>query len=449
MRLARKIRALPAAAATAAMALAAMLALSISAVRASQTITRNVEQLSTVRAIVADLLHAVVDTDESQRALLVSGLPEYAKRREDARRRVAESIERLRTYAPIPPNNPTQALERSASARIAVLDAILETRVPGAAGAAGEALGADHTMEALLHEVEATNADLDRFLRDGREARRRANVHAIVALVATGYLFGLLAVLVVTWRRAAEAERAQLAERAHRTEFQERFIAILGHDLRNPLSAVRMGLTLLKRTAPNESLGTIDRMNRSVVRMDRMIQQLLDLARSRMGGIRIATAPTSLERIVSDVADELRSAYPGRELVVESAGDLDGAWDADRLQQVASNLINNALCYGPPDEPVRVALRGEDGRVVLSVHNGGPPIADATREALFDPFRRTKGEAPARPSGLGLGLYISRELVRAHGGRIDLQSTSSSGTTFTVELPRAAGDTGEPGAVTR
>jgi signal transduction histidine kinase len=249
----------------------------------------------------------------------------------------------------------------------------------------------------------------------------------------------LLAVLGVAWRRAAEAERAQLAERARQTEFQERFVAILGHDLRNPLSAVRMGLALLRRTAPPESMRTLDRMDRSVARMERMIQQLLDLARSRIGGgIRIAPAPASLERIVNDVAEELRSAHPGRELVVEAGGDLDGAWDADRLQQVASNLINNALCYGSPDEPVRVALRGEDGQVVLSVHNGGAPIPDAIREALFDPFRRGReGAAPASPSGLGLGLYITRELVRAHGGSIDLQSTESSGTTFTVALPRA------------
>jgi signal transduction histidine kinase len=444
MRRVRTIRVLATAATAAALALAAMLATSIAAVRASSSITRSVEHASMGRAIVDDLFYAVVDAEASQRALLTTGRSEYAQRRRDARELAARSIARLHAFEsdPSPRGERALSLERSATVRLALLDAVLDARAPGGAGTQEETVAAataDGTMDALLDDVEAMNAHLDGFLLEGRAARSRANIRAFVALLVTGLLCGLLGVLGLAWRRAAETERAQLAERARQTEFQERFIAILGHDLRNPLSAVRMGLALLQRTAPQESLRTLDRMNRSVARMERMIQQLLDLARSRIGGgIRIELAPASLERIVNDVAEELRGAHPGRELLVESAGDLDGAWDADRLQQVASNLINNALCYGPPDEPVRVAMRGEDGQVVLSVHNGGAPIPDATREALFDPFRRGRGSVPASPSGLGLGLYITRELVRAHGGSIDLQSTATSGTTFTVSLPKGA-----------
>jgi signal transduction histidine kinase len=199
-----------------------------------------------------------------------------------------------------------------------------------------------------------------------------------------------------------------------------------------------MGLATARRSATPEMLKTIDRMNASVDRMNRMIQQLLDLARSRLGGgIPIEPARADLERIVHDVAEELRSTHPERALVVESSGDTGGSWDADRLHQVVSNLIGNALSYGSSDEAVRVALRGREDRVILSVHNGGPPIPAPLQEVLFDPFRRGAKETQQRgTSGLGLGLYISRELVVAHGGAIELDSTETTGTTFTVTLPR-------------
>jgi signal transduction histidine kinase len=186
-------------------------------------------------------------------------------------------------------------------------------------------------MDVLRRDLAQLDDEQDRLLLGGRTARARASVLAIVALVVTGFLFGLLVVLGTAWRRAIDAENARLAERARTIEFQDRFIAILGHDLRTPLSSVKMGLALARRSVPTQTFKTIDRMEASVERMDRMIEQLLDLARSRFGaGIVVEPVAANLESIVHSVTDELRGAHPARALVVEASGNLDGAWDTDR-----------------------------------------------------------------------------------------------------------------------
>jgi len=118
-------------------------------------------------------------------------------------------------------------------------------------------------------------------------------------------------------------------------------------------------------------------------------------------------------------------------------GDLDGEWDPDRLAQVASNLVDNAMAHGPPDGPVRVTAGGDAGTVQLTVHNAGPAIPALLQSVLFDPFRRGHdGEETSRTAGLGLGLYITREIVAGHGGTVEVVSTDAEGSTFRVALPR-------------
>jgi signal transduction histidine kinase len=199
-----------------------------------------------------------------------------------------------------------------------------------------------------------------------------------------------------------------------------------------------MGLHVLRRHAPSEQGSTLDRMASTAARMSRMIDQLLDLTRSRLGsGIAVVPVPTNLGRIVTDVANEARAAHPERALLVETTGDLDGEWDPDRLAQVASNLVGNAMAHGRADVPVRVTARGDAGIVELSVHNAGPAIPAVLRSVLFDPFRRGhEGSETSRTSGLGLGLYITREIVNGHGGTIEVVSTDAEGSTFRVMLPR-------------
>jgi signal transduction histidine kinase len=439
------LRTLPIAVAVAAVSLTAALALSIYAVRSSAAISREVEHTATVRTATAQLRQAVVDAETSQRGFLLTGEPALLYPLRDARSRAQAMVTTLRslTLRNARQEALVRDIERDTADRLAELASVLDAPERGGGSPVREVLGGrtlgQGTMEVLRRDLARMDEEQDSLLLDGRAGRARAGVLAMVALVVTGFLFGLLVVLATAWRRATDAENARLAERARTIEFQDRFIAILGHDLRNPLSSVKMGLGVARRSVPTQALKTIDRMDASVERMERMIQQLLDLARSRFGaGIAVAPAAANLASIVHAVTEELRGAHPARVLVVAATGDLDGAWDADRLQQVVSNLVGNALSYGSLGEPVRIALHGEAERVVLSVHNGGPPIPEPLQKVLFDPFRRGASEAKtASSSGLGLGLYISRALVTAHGGSIELVSSETEGTTFTVTLPRA------------
>jgi len=172
--------------------------------------------------------------------------------------------------------------------------------------------------------------------------------------------------------------------------------------------------------------------------MTRMIDQLLDLAHGRLGGgIPLRTAKTNLGKIVTDVAGEARATHPDRPLVVELLGDLDGEWDPDRLAQVVSNLVENALRHGGADGAVRVTVDGNAKAVAMAVHNHGPAVPDELACVIFDPFRRGElDDTTSRRSGLGLGLYIVREIASAHGGTVDIVSNESDGTTFTLKLPR-------------
>jgi signal transduction histidine kinase len=137
------------------------------------------------------------------------------------------------------------------------------------------------------------------------------------------------------------------------------------------------------------------------------------------------------------VVEEVRLAHPDREVRVVSSGDGTGEWDGDRLAQVITNLVNNALAYSPPGTPVRVETRGVDGSVLLGVHNAGRPIPPELLPHLFEPMTRGRsGDSGSR--SIGLGLFIVANIVHAHGGTIEVRSEEGEGTTFTVKLPRRA-----------
>lgn len=229
-------------------------------------------------------------------------------------------------------------------------------------------------------------------------------------------------------------------EQRGREEFREQFIAMLGHDLRNPLQAVSMSAQQLRRHAvpadgPAHALA--GRILTSVGRMDRMIRQLLDYARSRLGGgMPVERGACDLGEVVRAGVDELRASAPEREVLLELGEGLGGEWDADRLAQVVSNLVGNALVHGDAKAPVSVRAWAERDAVWLAVHNAGAPIPPELLPHVFEPYRRS-GRAGS-PGGLGIGLYISHEVVRAHGGELSVSSTAEQGTTFRVRLPRAA-----------
>jgi len=244
---------------------------------------------------------------------------------------------------------------------------------------------------------------------------------------------------------AEEAARRARAEVETRRKAVDFILGVVGHDLRNPLGAVHMSAALLHTRGGLEGwqARAVERLRSSAGRMGRIIADLLSYTRTRLGhGLPVSPRPASLETLVRKVVDELSSVNPGRTIEIDVQGDVAGEWDPDRLEQVASNLVSNAVDHGDPAAPVRVALRGEGPEVELSVSNSGPGIPPEVLEHLFEPFSRGPEATSRRSSGLGLGLYIAREIVRAHGGEVS--ATSGTETVVSVRLPRsrpAAGGT--------
>lgn len=237
--------------------------------------------------------------------------------------------------------------------------------------------------------------------------------------------------------RALAAQRAALAEKARIQEFQERFLAILGHDLRNPLAAIDMAAALLSQHVTEPAAQRVlDRMRSSSSRMTRMITQILDLTRSRLaGGLEMVRAPMDLSVALQQIVEEMRSAFPGHSIRLD-APSIRGVWDQDRLEQVFSNLIGNAVTHGDAHRPVTVQATARPKYVEVTIHNYGEPISPEAQATLFSAFRRGERDSrTAKTAGLGLGLFISHEIVRGHGGAISLESNAEQGTTFRLTLP--------------
>ena len=226
---------------------------------------------------------------------------------------------------------------------------------------------------------------------------------------------------------------------------RDTFLAILGHDLRSPLSAIANSSLylgspgLLPDGAP---LDAARRINLSASRMNSMIRDLLEYTRTRLGrAIPIAPETVSLENICRIAFDEVRAAHPERTFRLVTSGELVGQFDPARLQQVLSNLLGNAVLHGARNEPIILSARGDSDRITLEVTNYGEAISADHLQVIFNPLVQIpagghggNGEAP---SGLGLGLYIAREIVAMHGGTIVAKSSNEDGTVFSARLPRA------------
>jgi PAS domain S-box-containing protein len=236
-------------------------------------------------------------------------------------------------------------------------------------------------------------------------------------------------------------KKRQEAERRTRAEFEEQLIGIVSHDLRNPLNAITLSVAALLRTedlSERQAKG-VARIAAAAERATRLIRDLLDFTRARLGGgIPIQRRPFDLHLITRQTVEEVRLAHPEREVEVVQSGHGRGEWDGDRLVQVLTNLLNNALTYSAPDTRVRVETRGEDGSFLLRVHNEGKPIPAELLPRLFEPMMRGSRKEDTSSRNIGLGLYIVNNIVHAHGGIVEVYSTESEGTTFTVRLPRGA-----------
>lgn len=229
-----------------------------------------------------------------------------------------------------------------------------------------------------------------------------------------------------------------ITELKQRENFEQQLVGIVSHDLRNPLNAILLGVDLLlRRELVNEKASrSLLRIRSSADRAARMIHDLLDFTHARLGGgIPIQRAPTDLAQRIAQVVDEISLAWGERDIEWSGPERLEGQWDADRICQVVSNLLSNSLQYSPPETKVRCALKAEDDSALIEIHNRGEPIPESLMPRLFEPLQRGARAADNSGRSIGLGLYIVRQLVHAHGGTIQVRSSEEEGTTFSVRLP--------------
>ncbi len=286
-------------------------------------------------------------------------------------------------------------------------------------------------LKEVLAEYRALRASVLRLWRDSRPVRDAEDLDDLTR-----------------FHESIDQSLAQAVESFTERVDQSRrlFLAILGHDLRNPLNALTVSaqlLTLPDQDDPEAIVEAASVIAASARAMERMIGDLLDFTASGLGGkMPLSRASTDLQAICREVAEEIRATEPQCTLHHKCEGDLTGHWDATRLRQVVSNLLGNAVQHGGDGAGacnVSLSVRSEGSQVVLAVHNDGRPIPASALPTIFDPLRRlASGDLPRRNRsvGIGLGLYIAHQIVTSHGGTIDVQSTADAGTTFTACLPR-------------
>jgi signal transduction histidine kinase len=234
------------------------------------------------------------------------------------------------------------------------------------------------------------------------------------------------------------ASEAALLDARETAELREQFIAVLGHDLRNPLASIDAGATMLQKMPLDPKAAAIlALMRKSVTRMAGLVDNVLDLARGRLGGgIPVQqTRDAKLGDALAQVVAELRTAWPDRVIETSLVLDRPVTCDSARIAQLFSNLLANALTHGDPARPVRAQARTDADMFELSVGNYGPPIPAVAAARLFQPF--TRASARAGEQGLGLGLYIASEIARAHDGSLDFVSVQDE-TRFTFRMPLRA-----------
>lgn len=275
-----------------------------------------------------------------------------------------------------------------------------------------------------------------------RATSAKATTPLAVSLLVLGTALSVVVLVITRAREKARVRELRATASAIASEemrrFNEMLIGIVGHDLRTPLAAIRLTAQtrLRAKSIDGDTQKALERIETSSKRMAGMIEDLLDLTRARLGrGIPVVARSCALDRLAHDVADEVMRARPGSVVEIAAEGDLRGDWDEGRLTQVLTNLLANAADHRG-DRPVHVQLSGVDPeRVVLRVNNA-TPMPRSLLPVVFEPFRRGEGAERRTSTGLGLGLFITRSIVEAHGGTIEVASDADSGTTFIVTLPR-------------
>ena len=228
---------------------------------------------------------------------------------------------------------------------------------------------------------------------------------------------------------------------------RELVVAMLSHDLRSPLQGITLATELSLHMGQLDERQTMlsTKVLESTHRMGALINDLLDVTRARFGaGLPVVRAMMNMGTVAEQIVDETRVVHPRRTIELSVSGFLVGEWDKARIGQVFSNLLNNAMQYGSYSAPVRVGLNGDSKAVTVTVGNDGVPIPPDKIKMIFDPLTRVVAEDDAAPTAgnLGLGLYITKEVMVAHGGTIEVTSSEAEGTIFTARFPRGQADPG-------
>ncbi|HEY1121712.1 MAG TPA: PAS domain-containing sensor histidine kinase [Haloferula sp.] len=308
----------------------------------------------------------------------------------------------------------------------------------------GKVFHETHLAPLLKMQGYYSEISLEMVCQDGRRLPVLVNAMRRQPVDEGGMLFTRLTVLLAVERQAYEASlrqardsaESQLLNAQETALLREQFIAVLGHDLRNPLGAITMGAALLAESElSSRDARLVEVMESSAQRMGELIENLMDFARFRLGGgVVLSRRPSDLQKIFGEVIAELQTIHPHREIESEIAINEPVDCDPARLSQILSNLLANALTHGASAEPVQVASRIERGTLILRVVNRGEVIPEAVIQSLFQPF--TREEARKSQNGLGLGLYIASEVAKAHGGLLTAAS-SANATEFVFRMPVA------------
>jgi sigma-B regulation protein RsbU (phosphoserine phosphatase) len=292
--------------------------------------------------------------------------------------------------------------------------------------------------EVKLEMVRADGTTVPMVLNAIRRERDGVLVHDIAAYVAHDRdkyekeLLGSRRKL----QAAVEASHEAHEQARDRALVAEQMMGVVSHDLRNPLSTISMGATLLMKLKPTDQQRVVlERIQRATERSSRLISDLLDFTQARLGGgLKVKRRSFPLHDVVHDAVDELSQAFPGRGLHHNTHGAGEWFGDPDRIAQLVGNLVANAVAYGDAARPITVSTTTTDEEALVSVHNWGRPIPSPLLSQIFEPLSR--GDEPGEARSLGLGLYIVRQIAKAHGGEVLVSSQGDTGTRFTTRLPR-------------
>lgn len=378
---------------------------------------------------------AVLDSHLELEEYVEDGLPRSRKQYERARSGVERALARLAEVAARMPDEEGRFPRvRAAASRMAAQQAGAAKLVAAGDSAAARAL--------LVEDGPPPFAAVNAALEDLETSRVRAAADgaawsARMAAISTAVFVAAEVLLLFFILFAARTVRNEVRARARAMEVQQRLMAMVSHDLRDPLSAVLgSAWSLQRRDLPPDASRAVQRIASSARRMHRLVRDVLDWSRAHAGAeIPVKAREVDLHELCERLAKEL-DPPAGERIRIACEGDPHAALDPDRMEQVIANLFTNALRYSPPDRPVRVRVSGTRDEVRLEVSDEGPGIPRETQAWIFEPFRSA---APGKGAGggrLGLGLFIVRTLVVAHGGRVRVQSSPGEGTTFVVEVPR-------------